>query len=714
MVARKALSVALALGASLLAAQTPPRPDPPQPPPPTFPGQVEQVTVDVVVADRNGVPVRGLVKEDFEVLEDGVAQTVVSFEAVEVPPVASAVPKAPPRVSTNQEGKGAEGRTFVVLFDDIRLTPAMAHRAKGAVADFLAHGVREGDRVTLVATLAGIWWTTRMEAGRDELIALVKRLDGRYIPDNSRERLTDLEAKRIRMDRDIEVAQRVQRRFTELGVAPMQTPEPSQSRYFATSVDPYVESRAADVYRQSTVRTRTTLAILARSLEALSSTRGRKSVILVSAGFIWDPNLEEFKQVARAARRANAAVYFVNAEGLKGMPFQMTAQFGAAVPEIDLGFALTEDFWDAEGAEAIAAESGGFTVRDTNDLSAGFRRIADENSSYYLLGYNSTNPARDGAFRRISVRAPGRKDALIRARKGYYAPSDAADARARRPGVDRVFQEALDSPHDLEALPLRMTHFVGDEVMRGKAKVDVVTEVDLGALDLEARGGRYLGGVEFLLVAAQRETGETFRYDQKIELKLLPATRDRLLETWFPVSREFLLPPGGYQAKIVARDMRSGRVATVVHRFEVPELAGFRTSTPVLTDAAPERGAGSEGQLAKVARREFPQGRPLFCQVEVYGAQKDGSGMPRVGMGYLVRGADGRILTRLDPTEILPTSLGKLSRVVRLGLEKAPPGDYTLVMAFLDMVSGKMLELTEPFSVLAVGAPGQASARAGR
>jgi hypothetical protein len=249
-----------------------------------------------------------------------------------------------------------------------------------------------------------------------------------------------------------------------------------------------------------------------------------------------------------------------------------------------------------------------------------------------------------------------------------------------------------------------MTHFVGEEAMLGKAKVEVVTEVDLRALSLEAREGRYLGGVEFLLVAAHRESGEFYRYDQKLDLKLLPASRDRFQKTWFPIRREFILRPGAYQAKIVVRDMRSGRVATVVHGFEVPELAAFRASTPVLADVR-ETGPGTEGEVAKVAHREFDQGQPLYCQVEVYGAQKDGSGATQVGMGYVVRGADGSVLTRADPAPILPTSLGRLSRVVRLGLEKVPPGEYTLVMALLDMVSGKMLELREPFSVLGPSAP---------
>jgi len=638
---------------------------------------------------------------------------VVSFEAVDVPPAPSAVPRPRPRISTNQERDDVRGRTFVLMFDDIHLTPDMASRAKAAVAEFLTHGVREGDRVTLVASMAGTWCSTRMEAGRDELIALLKRLEGRNIRDASRERMTDYEAMRIHTARDIDLAQRVQRRFAELGVAQPQNPAPSQSRFFATSIDPYLLSRAAEVYSKSTVGNRATLEILERSLEALSATKGRKSLILISEGFIYDPNLKEFKWVAQAARRANAAVYFVNAKGLEGMPFSMTAQFGGALPAMDVGFALTEESGEVEGAEAIASDSGGFTVRDTNDLSAGLKRIADETSSYYLLGYNPTNTARDGAFRKISVKVPSRKGFEVKARKGYYAPSDDADTGRRKSGVDPVFQQALDSPYELGSVPLRMTSFLGDEILLGRAKVQVVTEVDLRALELEARDGRYLGGVDFLLVTVDSETGEFYRYDQKVELNLLPATRERLEKTWFPIRREFELAPGAYQAKIVVRDVHSGRVATVSHKFDVPDLAGFRVSTPVLADNRPEGGEDGEQPTLPVARREFEQGEELVCRFDVYRAPLDASGMPRVVMGYAVRRADGIVLKRVEPAEIRPTSLGKLSRLFRFDLKAAPPGDYELVMAFFDLVSGKRLEIREPFSVLAEGALGRTSARTG-
>jgi len=467
------------------------------------------------------------------------------------------------------------------------------------------------------------------------------------------------------------------------------------------------------VYGQVTGRNHQTLDILERSLEAMNSAKGRKSLILVSEGFIYDPNLKELKSVAQAARRANTAVYFVNARGLEGMPFAMTAEFGGAPPAIDVGFAITEDSWEAEGAQALASESGGFTVRDTNDLASGLKRIADENSTYYLVGYNPTNPARDGAFRKISVKVPDRKGVEVRARKGYYAPGG-DDPTRRKTNVDPVFQEALDSAYPMGDIPMRMTSFVEGETLMGKARVVVVTEVDVRALAFEMAEGRHRGGIGFLLVAANSETGDLFRYDQKVEMNFLPATKERFLKTWFPIRREFELPQGSYQVKMVVRDLRTDRVATVAHKFVVPDLTEFRVSTPVLTDTPPEAGKDGVEQALPVARREFEQGEDLFCQFEVYGAQQEGSGRPRVAMGYAVRRADGKVFKLVEPAEITPTSLGKLSRLFRFGLSGVAPGDYDLVMAFFDVLSGKQLEIREPFSVRAAGTLGQASADGAR
>jgi VWFA-related protein len=693
--------------------QTPPSPAPapassPSPAPeaplaeepgPSFPAQVEQVTVDVVVTDKKGVPITGLGQGDFVLSEDGEAQAIASFEAIQVAPTASVVPAARPRVSSNMDPEIQTGRTFVVVFDDIHLTPGQARRAKVAVTEFLTSGVREGDRVTLVATGGGAWWSTRMEAGREELITLLKRLDGRHIPDHSPDRMSDYEAMRIHIYRDPQVLGRVARRYDAYGVNPS-TLNRSQS---AAGIDPnpFISGRASEVYYQATARNRITLEVMDRVLTSLAGTKGRKAVILVSEGFIYDPNMDEFKKVVQASRRSNAAIYFLDTRGLEGMPLAFTAEFGPMIADQDVGAAFTETIEASEGSESLASDSGGFSVKNTNDLSRGIRRIADESQAYYLLGYNPTNARRDGRFRKIQVKVPSGKGYQIRARKGYYAPLEGRNALAPKPGgVDPAIQAALDSPFDVAEIPLRMTAYVFDETILGKANVVVVVEADVRDFAFQEEGGRFLDTLDFLLVAAHRETGEFYRYDQRVEMKLLPTTKEKLV--WYPIARDFELAAGGYQAKIVVRDKNSGRIGTLVHEFEVPPLGPFRVSTPILSDTlepAPP-GESRTPQPTLLARRAFAPGAMLMAQFEVYGAAKEkGSGMPRVTAGYVIQRSDGTVITRVEPTPIQPTSLGKLMRLVGTKLETSMPGDYEIVLSLKDEIAGKTLELREPFSV---------------
>src|SRR5262249_41288634 len=151
-----------------------------------------------------------------------------------------------------------------------------------------------------------------------------------------------------------------------------------------------------------------TLEVVERALLSLLGSKGRKSMILVSEGFIFDPNMDEFKRVKEASRRANVAVYFLDTRGLGGLSVYATAQFGPPIAEQDIGAGFMENLEASEGAESISADSGGFTVRNTNDLAKGIKRIADESRSYYLLGYNPTNTARDGTFRKIQVKLDGK------------------------------------------------------------------------------------------------------------------------------------------------------------------------------------------------------------------------------------------------------------------------------------------------------------------
>jgi VWFA-related protein len=697
------LGGALPLLPLLAAAQTPP-PSPTPPEPPRFPAAVELVVVDVVATDGKGMPVTDLSREDFVVREDGRPQHVSSFEAVRVP--AAAAPPPPGRVSANTPAPAQAARTYVLVFDDLNLTPFLAQRAKAAGSRFLQAGVRDGDQVLLLSTAGSAWWSARMPAGRDELAWILDRLEGRLAPDTAPDRITPWEAMRIHLYRDLQIAARVGRRLERYGAILPAGPGTGTlaDEYRFNFENPVLVARAQAVYLASVSRNRLTLEVLERALDALALGRGRKSVVLVSEGFFHDPNMPEFKGVLEAARRANAALYFLDARGLSGLPLAASAEFGQALEPRDLGAAFTEDLEASEGTELLASESGGFSVKNANDLGKGFDRIAAESASYYLLGYRSDNAARDGRFRRIAVETR-RKGVRLRARTGYYAPAaeEGAAAQPTRRG-DPQLEAALNSPFDQPGIPLRASAFVFEETLLGKAKVVLVAELDVRGLALREAEGRLAGELDTLVVVAQRETGEFHRQDQKLELKLLPDAREKLGRDWYAMTRDLDLAPGRYQARIVVREPGSGRVGALSHDFEVGALGALRLSTPVLGDALHQGEAGRHPVMT--LRRAFAPDAALYGEYQVYGAAKDpGTGLPRVASGFELRRSNGEVLMRVAPTAMRPTSLGGLSRIVVAPLAGAVPGDYELVLRLRDEAAGAELEAREPFAVEAPARP---------
>ncbi len=703
-----AFGLVLAVASPSRSQQTPGvTPQQPAPAQPSFQTQVELVTVDVAVVDRKGQPVRGLKQDDFVVTENGVPQALTSFEAVAVPPAlrGDAGP-ARPRVTTNLEPEKQRGRTFVVVFDDIHLSPLQAQRARGAVAAFLESGVGAGDVVTLVASGGGAWWTTRIPDGRQSLIDILKRLDGRYVPDPSPDRITEFEAMRIEEYDDEQMGWLVKRRFDSYGaVGQEKDPRGVRPADAVTSnpgmIPEVVRMRAREVNELARSRNKITLAAIERAIESLSGIKGRKAMILVSQGFVYDIQLKEMKDVVLASRRQNVPIYFIDTRGLQALPEAFTAAFGRPVEVQDVVAVLADLSREAEGTESLALDTGGFVVKNSNDLSGGINRVSSESRIYYLLGYNPTDLRRDGKFRKIEVKLqpPVGKGLNVRARRGYFAPLE-GEASVRRDEREPAIGHALDSPFDIPDVPLRASSFVFDEVGLNQLSVQLAVEVDVSRLGYKQEEGRSTDALAFLIEAQHRETGEYYRYDQKIEMSLLPETRRKLEGSWYPVSREFTLPPGGYQAKIVVRDLNSGVVGSLVHEFDVPAAGTLRLSTPVMSDAIEAGPDGTKRPILQV-KRSFAPDSTLYCQYGVYGAEREekGSLLPRVTAGYEIRRTDGAVFKRSAPTPINPTSVGALLRLNGISLRGAAPGDYDLVLTVKDELSGHAVEVREPFAI---------------
>ncbi|HVQ28339.1 MAG TPA: VWA domain-containing protein, partial [Vicinamibacteria bacterium] len=511
--------------------------------------------------------------------------------------------------------------------------------------------------------------------------------------------ITDFEAMRIYLYQDSQVAGRVSRRFETYGsTSRVESQQDQQRRQYLPGVnDPYVERRAAEEYLKLRTRNRVTLGSIERALRPLTASKERKTLLLVSNGFVNDLEEEGFKRITEAARRANAVIYFLDTRGLE-VSSLYSAQFGAMPGEpSDVGAILADTSQDAAGAEALALDTGGFVVRNTNDLTSGVDRIAQESRAYYLLGYSPSVP-RDGRFRKLDVKVRG-KGQSVRARRGYYAPLDGKTVapRAAAEAKDTEFQQALDGAAFLDGIPLRMTAHVLESQGLGKVRVLVAADIDVARMTFEEKEGQSLGALDLLLVVAQRETGEFSRYDQKIDLAKKPGAV-AAGPSWYAVVRDFDLVPGGYQAKIVVREPATQKLGSLAFDFEVPAIDRFRVSTPILTDTLQQSGGGLAPVL--VARRSFPASRPLYCRFDVFGMAKGKDGVVKVSAGHVLRKADGTVLGRNDPTPILPTSLGGVSRLMQVPLN-LDPGDYELVLTVRDDIAGVSQELVEPFAVVA-------------
>jgi VWFA-related protein len=726
--ARRAIVTALMLAAGLLppadrgVARAQERPKLP-----TFPSQVELITVDAVVVDDGGRPVAGLTRDDFVLKEDGRVQEIASFEPFVLEPPDA--PAAPPPVATNEPGPvRRNGRAFTLLVDDVRIAPERSEVARTAVVSFLERSVRDGDVVTLRTSSGDVSWTARVPEGTEDLIAVASRIKGRDLPYQSVDGMSEYEAFQIasREDSPSMAAEGLSiPGGSGGGRAPAQpgaesaipgvglgsTRERVKARWLSallcipSNCDSLVRARAMEIDAQRRTRLGVTLTGLRRELAALALGHGRKSLLLVSDGFIEDYG-SDLREVAAASREANTAIYFLDARGLVAKPgfgsASEVATFALPDPREQAAMGFEDSVLLAAGAQTLADDTGGFSVRNTNDLAAGMERIAKESRVFYMLGFYPP-PGKSGReWRKLSVEVK-RPRLTVRARRGYALRSEPEPApRAKkglpRPGPDPSIARALDAGEDAAAIPLRAMAYVLEPRPRDTTHVLVAAELDASRLAFQPRAGAQVARIDVSVVAVGRDTGRGFRHDDAIEMSL-PAGET---PGWRALTREFELPAGVTQVRVVVRDQTNGAMGSVAQRFEVPVGGIFRVATPILSDRV-EPAADAQGapRPALAVHRVFPSGGGLYVEFEVFGAARDQRlGAPRVTAGLELWASGNRLARRVEPSVIAAGPDGRVVRKVGLSLADLDAGPFDLVLDVHDEVSGARLKHRESFALV--------------
>lgn len=371
----------------------------------------QAVQVDVRVMDKDGRFVPTLTKDDFVIAEDGVAQEVLAVYLVSGGKVADVAAAGTGTLAQAASlPAGSTRQTWVFVFDSMHLGPGTLGRTRDAVLRFVRERFRDGDLAGVVAN--GRMLNSRLTTVREELITAIESIamtgGGRNRQLELREwpRFRDeLEAVQI-ANEDRETIATVVRRACE--------DDPSMCRQ---GLDPELAVRAKAGRMTDDIRAETggSLATITALSSGLARIAGPKTVVLVSEGFVIERMEPELRTAVGHAARSGARFYTIDARGLnRGSTADIIDQ-----PLADPGGAVRFDL-NADGTTSLAVDTGGFAIRNQNDVGRALDLIARDADSYYVIGYRPANAAFDGKYRRIdvTVRTPGLK---VRARRGYLA-----------------------------------------------------------------------------------------------------------------------------------------------------------------------------------------------------------------------------------------------------------------------------------------------------
>jgi VWFA-related protein len=652
------------------------QPQAPQQPPVTFRAEVNYVEVDARVLDREGKFITGLQESDFQIFEDGKPQKVTAFSMVNIPververPLFASKP-VERDVRTNLDA--ADGRIYVIVLDDLHTNALRSQRIKLAARQFIERYIGANDIAAVVHTSGITNGGQEFTTSQSRLLRAVDKFMGRKLRSSVLNQIDD-----------------VQRR----------------------AGTPFAGDPAADLDdKERGYQARNTLESIRNLANYLGNIRGRrKAVVLFGEGIDYDINAIMSDQITEAqnvmfatremiaaATRANVAIYAVDPRGL-GAEFDELAGIQSFPDDTSSGLGLGSIFNEVrlgqDSMRVMGEETGGFAVVNRNDFATAFQRIVDDNSSYYVMGYYSTNDRRDGRFRKIEVKLPNKPGYVIRSRKGYVAPRGRApEARtARKDGGSPELQDALESPLPLSGLPLAVTASVfKGAAVKGKAplgSVVISTLINGSTLPFAESDGMFKNDLEIVGIASN-DKGKAFSTNRNtVNLNMKPDTAKRVMATGFRVINSLDLEPGRYVLRVAVREANTRKSGSVVFDVEVPNFSDEKLSmsdialTSALSGAAPS--VRPKDPLEKILPgplttfREFAQSDELALFAEIY----DNVTQPHkveINASVKAEGGTSVFSTREERDSAdLKGSAGGFGFETRIPLKSMAPGLYVL------------------------------------
>jgi VWFA-related protein len=531
---------------------------------PTFTSNTSLVVIDVNVKDKSGNPVTDLKKGDFTLLEDGKPQQISVFEFQRLDAGAGELPKVPAIKPARNASAAAPAQRVEAapaakpVAAPANAPPVIRYQDRRLVAmlfDFSAMGVPEQARVQDSALKF-----IREQLKPADLVAILTASTG---PLKVEQDFTD------DRDRLMEVVKKFQIGNASELAALGSDGDDTTGEDTGTAFN-------ADETEFNIFNTDRKLGTLESAAKLLAAFPEKKALIYFSSGISKSgfDNQAQLLSATNTAKKSNVSIYPIDARGLVA-----SAPAGDASSAASRGTSLftgqaqqgqRDKFNDSqETLSTLAADTGGKLFVDDNDLSLGMEKARDDISSYYIVGYYSTNIKMDGKYRRVQVKL-NNIDAKLDYRSGYFGQKEFR--KFTNTDKEDQLQQALLLGDPLTDLSLtgELDYF---RLARDRYFVPFAVKIPGSEIALAKSKGHAQTEFEFIGQVRDEHSKMVAAMRDGIKVKLSDQTAAQLASRPIAYDTGFSLPPGKYSFKFLARENETGKMGTYETNFTIPDLA---------------------------------------------------------------------------------------------------------------------------------------------
>ena len=675
----------------------------------------ELVQTDVMVFDRGGRFVDGLTKENFELRIDGKPRPIEAFEKItagsdEESQLAAA--RGATTLNLKRPVPLDRGRIVFFYVDDYHMDLGGFKAAREVITNFIEKEMGQNDQAAITSATGQVGFLQQLTNDRKILKLAVDRLTPRSysVRDMERPPMTEYEAILIdRNDRDV----------LDVFVTETIRQNPGMTRDTAAAL---VRGRAEAMLSQSARFNQNTLEGLHRLVQSAKNLPGRKVLFFLSGGFLIESRrsdtISKVRDITSASAKSGVVIYSMDTRGLVASlydasvekPFDPTGRLSMSTHG--------ELSASQDGMTALAVDTGGKAVFNTNDLKKGLAPAIKETSTYYLLAWKPDGEAqKQRRFRNLEVRLVNRTDLMVRVRKGYFdldpPPQVAAAKEGSQPpkptSAPAKLRESILAPYPERGLPILLSADYYDVPVKGAmlstaiqvpgeflvfgeqpdGKIQAV--IDLSGVYYDDKGVAKLSFIERIVTTApDLERAKNYRND---------------ITFTYPAK----LPPGLYQVRVAARDDKSERIGSAHAWVEIPDLTkkkltmstvllGERTPPPVTNVSNPE----GISPIALSASHRFKRESTLRFLIFVYNAVfSPADQKPDVAVQVQVIRDDQPVITtalrKVGTDGVL--DLTRLPYAAEIPMSELLPGRYLLQVSLIDRVSKQSTRRQTHFDV---------------